>query len=81
MAVVLSCLNEMVVLNVSLHLLSGHNKVIVSAIHLVVSLGPGRVCRRIMKIKSDLTRLQPTSVFELLPGLTRDARPKLVREF
>lgn len=43
--VVLSCLNEAMVLNVLFHLLSGDYKMIISAIHLIVSLGPGRVCK------------------------------------
>lgn len=41
--VVLPCLDEAVVLDVPLHLLPGHHKVIVSAVHLVVPLGPRRV--------------------------------------
>lgn len=42
--VVLARLDELVVLDVLLHLLPGHHEVIVSAVHLVVPLGPGRVC-------------------------------------
>lgn len=41
--VVLSRFNKSVVLNVLLHLLSGHNKVVVSAVHLVVPLRSGCV--------------------------------------
>lgn len=41
--VVLPRLDELVVLDVFLHLLSGHHEVIVSAIHLVVALRPGCV--------------------------------------
>lgn len=42
-AVVLSCLDEPVVLDVFLHLLSGYHEVIVPAVHLVVPLRPGRI--------------------------------------
>lgn len=90
MVVVLSRLNEMVVLDVLLHLLSGHHKVIVSAVHLIVSLGPGRVCNRttafILKSKSDLTRCRQKrgalflKVDRCLRVLTRDAGPELVGE-
>lgn len=41
--VVLSCLDELVVLDVFFHLLSGHHEVIISAVHLVVPLRPGRI--------------------------------------
>jgi hypothetical protein len=34
-----------VVLDVLLHLLPGHHEVVVPAVHLVVPLGPRRVCR------------------------------------
>lgn len=44
--VVLPRLDELVVLDVLLHLLSGDHEVIVSAVHLVVPLRPGRVCGR-----------------------------------
>lgn len=46
-AVVLARLDEVVLLDVLLHLLSGGHKVIVPAVHLVVPLGPGGVCRSI----------------------------------
>lgn len=42
--VVLSGLDEVVLQDVLLHLLSGHHKVVVSAVHLVVSFGPGGIC-------------------------------------
>lgn len=92
MVVVLSRLDEVVVLDVLLHLLSGHHKVIVSAVHLIVSLGPGRVCDRttafILKSKSDPTRCRQKrgALFlkvksdRCLRGLTRDAGPELVGE-
>lgn len=51
--VVLSCLDEVVVLNVLLHLLPGHHKVVVSAVHLVVSFGPGGVCGGVPSLSSD----------------------------
>lgn len=41
--VVLSRFNKSVVLNVLLHLLSGHNEVVVSAVHLIVPLWSGCV--------------------------------------
>ena len=41
--VVLARLNELMVLDVLLHLLSGDHKVVVSGVHLVVPLGPGCV--------------------------------------
>ena len=43
--VVLARLDELVVLDVLLHLLPGHHEVVVPAVHLVVPLGPRRVCR------------------------------------
>lgn len=52
--VVLSRLDEVVVLDVPLHLLSGQHKVIVSAVHLVVSLGPGGVCGTVLRVSSHL---------------------------
>lgn len=42
-AVVLPRLDEPVVLDVLLHLLSGHHEVVVSGVHLVVALGPRRI--------------------------------------
>lgn len=50
--VVLSRLDEVVVLDVPLHLFSGHHKVIVSAVHLVVSFGPGGVCGTVLSLSS-----------------------------
>ena len=43
--VVLARLDELVVLDVLLHLLPGHHEVVVPGVHLVVPLGPRRVCR------------------------------------
>ena len=42
--VVLPRLDELVLLDVLLHLLSGHHKVVVSAVHLVVPLRPSGIC-------------------------------------
>lgn len=43
MVVVLSRLDELVLLDVLLHLLSGNHKVIIPTVHLVLSLGPGGI--------------------------------------
>lgn len=41
--VVLARLDELVILDVLFHLLSGDHEVVIPAVHLVVSFGPGRI--------------------------------------
>lgn len=42
----LACLDELVVLNVLLHLFSGHHEVVVLAVHLILTPRPGSICRQ-----------------------------------
>ena len=42
----LACLDELIVLDVLLHLLAGPHEVVVLAVHLVLSPRAGRVCGR-----------------------------------
>lgn len=91
--VVLSCLDETVVLNVLLHLLSRHHKVIISPIHFVVPLRPRCVYSRsttafILRVEQDQT-LQTNTDFSLDLRGTQDPnlsgnseiRSSLIRSF
>lgn len=56
--VVLARLDELVLLDVLLHLFSGHHKVVVSPVHLVVPLWPSGIFGAEMTRRSFLLKLQ-----------------------